>query len=113
MGGIEEGGITIGHLHSKGQQLARDRTGLAGALTLRMELDRLLRPASPVAEQASRHANALRFVRRGNRVFAQQVEHDAVIISRVNGKIADTAYLGHGANHVKRLIAVERGYLDS
>ena len=93
------------------EQLGRDVVGPSRRWrTSSSKLDRPARPDRPVAQQPADDPRA-RLGRRPEAERRQQVEHDVVVVAGVEGDVV-AAGLGDGADHVERLVAVERGDLD-
>ena len=75
------------------------------------QFDRLSRPDRPVAQQPADDPALDRAARPREAVRRQQVQHDVVVVAGVERDVV-AARLGHGADDVERLVAVERRDLD-
>ena len=97
---------------------ALDKVGTDGVITVEesqtfgMELDCLLGPDGPMAEQAA-HNVALDGLAVGAKaMWREQIEHDVVIVARVERDVMDPPRFGHRSHNLQRLIAIERRYFD-
>src|SRR5438477_6828202 len=93
MSGVEKGGIAVRHLSGQSEELGGNRASGTRVLTRQVKLHGFLCPTSPVAQQPPHDGHALASVTGGNRVLAEQVPDDAIIIAGVNRYFCGAACL--------------------
>ena len=96
--GVEEGGVAVGDFIRESEHFRRNRLGLA----LGEQFDGFLCPNGPVAEQTAHDANRIR---------RNEIDHDVVIIARVERDVSPAAVFDR-VDDIECLVAVERRDLD-
>src|SRR5438034_3780069 len=76
-------------------------------MTFVEQLDRLFSPDGPMSEQPADDAPVFA----GKMMRGEQIHHDVVVVAGVEGDVVAPG-VGNGANHVDRLVAIERRHLD-
>jgi len=109
---VEKGGVAVGDRHVPAEEFGGNRAaaGLDHGMDLFEQLDRLVRPAAPVAEESAANPHPLFAGSGDDPVPGQEVDYNVVIVAGVEGDVAPG--FGDGAHHVESLVAVERRHLD-
>ena len=80
-------------------------------VTFLEEFDRFPGPDGPMPKQTAHDAASDRLSLLSERVRREQIQDDVVIVAGVKGDVVALG-LDHGADHVQRLIAIERRDFD-
>ena len=111
--GIEQRGVRFGNLRRLQEERRGNISTGSGTLTFFQQFHRLLRPTGPMSEQATGKVQLHQSACGGELKLREQIEHDVVVVARVERDVARATGLGDRAHHVEGLIAVERGDLDA
>lgn len=111
VGGIEEGGVHVGHGHGAGEPTTIEGVGLSRYFDVLEKLDGGVGPDAPVAEQTADDVtgDVLFFFFEGER--AQEVGDDGIIVAGVEGDVVATG-VDHRADDLEGLVAIKRSDFD-
>ncbi len=111
VGRVEERGVRVRNLDAARHEFGGHSTPAGRRVALFQQFDRFARPNRPVAEQPADDTALRRSAVHLEAVGRNQIQNDVVVVPRVEGDVVAPG-LRDRADHVERLVAIERRDLD-
>src|SRR5262249_20841447 len=110
--GIKESRVGISHRDGPGEQIRRDFFSRTVTFAFVQQLDRTLRPASPMPQQSACDTEPRFAAARPDTIFSEQIDHDIIVVSGIESDLVRATRFSDGSDHIERLVAIEGGDFD-